>query len=70
MTVKPEAYQGSDGFYLVLDMGQNMTGWVEFRVRGEAGERVVLSHAEILDPAGNFYTDNLKGAKQLSLIHI
>lgn len=49
---------------LVLDMGQNMTGWVEFRVRGEAGERVVLSHAEILDPAGNFYTDNLKGAKQ------
>lgn len=49
---------------LVLDMGQNMTGWLRFRVKGEAGSRVVLSHAEILDPEGNFYTDNLKGAKQ------
>lgn len=48
----------------VLDMGQNMTGWVRFRVKGCAGSRVILSHAEMLDPEGNFYTDNLKGARQ------
>lgn len=48
----------------VLDMGQNMTGWVRFRVKGCTGSRVILSHAEMLDPDGNFYTDNLKGAKQ------
>lgn len=48
----------------VLDMGQNMTGHVRFRVKGKAGDRVVLRHGEILDTDGNFYTDNLKGAKQ------
>lgn len=49
---------------LVLDLGQNMTGWMEFTVEGKRGDRVVLSHAEILDPDGNFYTANLKGARQ------
>lgn len=48
----------------VLDMGQNMTGHVRFWVKGKAGDRVVLSHGEILDPDGNFYTENLKGARQ------
>lgn len=48
----------------VLDMGQNMVGWVRFRVSGEAGSRVVLKHAEILDSEGNFYTENLRSAKQ------
>lgn len=48
----------------VLDMGQNMTGHVRFRVKGKAGDRVVLWHGEILDTDGNFYIDNLKGAKQ------
>lgn len=49
---------------LLLDMGQNMTGWIQFQVKGKAGERVVLSHAEVLDEGGNFYVDNLKGARQ------
>lgn len=48
----------------ILDMGQEISGHVRFRVKGKAGERVILSHGEILDPAGNFYTENLKGAKQ------
>ena len=33
----------------VLDMGQNMTGWVRFRVKGCTGSRVILSHAEMLE---------------------
>ncbi|SDD04808.1 alpha-L-rhamnosidase [Paenibacillus sp. UNCCL117] len=48
----------------VLDMGQNMVGWVRFTVRGEAGRHVMLEHAEVLDREGNFYTDNLRDAKQ------
>jgi len=47
----------------VLDFGQNLAGWVRFTVRGNAGDRVVLRHAEILDAEGNFYTANLRGAK-------
>lgn len=48
----------------VLDMGQNMVGWVRFSIHGEAGQTVELHHAEILDRDGNFYTDNLRAAKQ------
>jgi alpha-L-rhamnosidase len=48
----------------VLDFGQNMSGWVEFRVRGQAGDKVVLRHFETLDANGNVYLDNLRTAQQ------
>jgi alpha-L-rhamnosidase len=48
----------------VIDMGQNMVGWVRLKVRGEAGTTVTLRHAEVLDAEGNFYTDNLRNAAQ------
>ena len=47
----------------VIDFGQNLTGYVEFRIKGEAGEMATIRHAEVLDAQGNFYTDNLRGAK-------
>ena len=48
----------------VVDMGQNMVGWVRLKAQGPAGTRIVLHHAEVLDKQGNFYTDNLRAAKQ------
>lgn len=48
----------------VLDFGQNMVGWVQFEVQGSAGTEVTLLHAEVLDQEGNFYTENLRAAKQ------
>ena len=48
---------------LVLDMGQNMVGWVRMLVRGKEGDRVTLQFAEALDKEGNFYTKNLRAAK-------
>ena len=48
----------------VADMGQNMVGWVRLRVQGDRGTKITLRHAEILDKNGNFYTANLRGAKQ------
>lgn len=47
----------------VIDFAQNMAGWVKFSVKGKAGDKVVLKHAEILDAEGNFYTENLRSAK-------
>jgi len=47
----------------VIDFGQNLVGWVIVRVKGKAGDKIVLSHAEVLDKSGNFYTDNLRAAK-------
>jgi alpha-L-rhamnosidase len=48
---------------LVLDFGQNLVGWVVLRVKGHPADSLVLSHAEVLDKQGNFYTDNLRQAK-------
>ena len=48
----------------VIDFGQNLTGYVEIKVNAKSGERIVLSHAEVLDKDDNFYTANLRGAKQ------
>ena len=48
---------------LVIDFGQNMTGYVEVRVKGNRGDRIVMHHAEVLDKDGNFYTDNFRGAR-------
>jgi alpha-L-rhamnosidase len=48
----------------VVDMGQNLVGWVKLNVRGEPGTTVTLRHAEVLDKQGNFYTENLRKAQQ------
>ena len=48
----------------VIDFGQNLVGWVQVRVNGRAGDSIVLQHAEVLDKKGNFYTENLRLAKQ------
>ena len=50
----------------ILDFGQNMVGWVQMRVRGAAGTTVTLRHAEVLDQAGNLYTENLRRADQIT----
>ena len=47
----------------VIDFGQNLAGYVELRVRGPRGARIVLRHGEILDTDGCFYTKNLRSAK-------
>ena len=47
----------------VVDFGQNLTGYVEIALDGVKGEAVELSHAEVLDKNGNFYTENYRSAK-------
>ncbi len=47
----------------VLDLGQNMVGWVRLKVRGKKGDKITLKFAEVLTHEGNFYTDNLRRAK-------
>ncbi len=48
----------------VIDFGQNLAGYVEVHTKGNYGDRIVISHAEVLDKDGNFYTENLRTAKQ------
>ncbi len=48
---------------VVVDFGQEVTGYVEIRVNAKAGDELRLSHAEVLDKEGNFYTENYRSAK-------
>jgi alpha-L-rhamnosidase len=61
--VKPVKVLRTPAGDFVIDMGQNMVGWVKFRVAAPAGTTITLRHAEVLDKAGNFYTENLRDAK-------
>jgi alpha-L-rhamnosidase len=45
-----------------VDFGQNMVGWVRLRVKGSAGQEVLVRHGEMLNPNGTLYTSNLRGA--------
>lgn len=46
----------------VLDMGQNMVGWIEFRTNAPKGTEILLQHGEVLQE-GNFFRENLREAK-------
>ena len=49
----------------VLDFGYNLVGYVEFILENaKAGDEISFSFAEVLDKHGNFYTENLRTAKE------
>ncbi|WP_349899758.1 family 78 glycoside hydrolase catalytic domain [Parafrigoribacterium soli] len=45
----------------ILDFGQNLVGWLALRVRGNAGDRITIRHAEVLED-GELGTRPLRGA--------
>ncbi len=53
--------QPKPGVY-VFDFGQNMAGLPRLRVHGAAGTEVRLRFAEVLNPDGTIYTENLRTA--------
>lgn len=61
-TLKPKSVQSLPNGVYVFDMGQNMVGWVTLRVKGSTGTKVRMRFAEIVNPDGSIYTENLRGA--------
>ncbi|AEF82954.1 glycoside hydrolase family 78 protein [Leadbettera azotonutricia] len=61
---KAKAIFKTPGGDTVIDFGQNISGWVRFTAKGKAGDKIKIRHAETLDAQGNFYTANLRAAKQ------
>lgn len=51
----------------VIDFGQNLAGYVEITISAKHGDKIIISHAEVLDKNGNFYTKNLRTAKQKNI---
>ena len=61
-TIHPQSIsQPKSGMY-ILDMGQNMVGWVTMKVKGKAGDKVKLRFSEVLQDDGTLYLDNIRSA--------
>jgi alpha-L-rhamnosidase len=63
--IAPLAVQRRGPGVHIVDMGQNMVGWARLAVEGKRGTRVRLRFAEMLQPDGSLYVDNLRSARQL-----
>lgn len=61
-TITPVAVKTPANGTYVFDMGQNMVGWVRLKASGPAGTQIRLRFAEILNPDGSIYRDNLRNA--------
>jgi alpha-L-rhamnosidase len=47
----------------IFDLGQNISGVVRLKVKGKAGDKVTLRHAEMLHQDGRLSTENLRCAR-------
>ena len=54
----------------VIDFGQNLVGWVIVKAKGNAGDKITILHAEVLDKQGNFYIENLRAAKTTATYYL
>ena len=48
---------------VVVDFGQEITGYVELDLDAHVGDEVKILHGEVLDKNGNFYNENYRSAK-------
>ncbi len=62
-TIKPQKLTQLKSGTWIIDMGQNMTGWLKFNVKGKKGDKVTLRFAETLQKDGSLYVANLRDAK-------
>jgi len=50
---------------IVIDFGQNFTGYINVKIKGKRNEKITFIPAEVLDKDGNFYNENYRSAKSL-----
>lgn len=62
-TLKPIKITQIEKNRYVVDMGQNMVGWLAATLSGQKNKPVTLRYAETLQKDGNIYTANLRGSK-------
>ena len=61
LTVSPSA-KG-----VIVDVGQNMAGWLKVRVRGQRGDTIRMVYAEKLNADGTLYRDNFRNARSTDI---
>jgi len=65
--IHPVSITELPGKKYILDMGQNMAGWLRIKVKGDAGDTVRLRFAEVLQKNGELYMEPLRDAKVTNL---
>lgn len=66
-TLKPISIKTLSNGRYILDMGQNMVGWLQIKVKGKRGQQVKLRFAEDVLPTGELSVANLRDAKNTDL---
>jgi alpha-L-rhamnosidase len=61
--VKPISINKAPNGDYILDMGQNMVGWLQLKVKGNRGDKITMKFAESLQADGALYIENLRDAK-------
>ncbi|MCP1133677.1 glycoside hydrolase family 78 protein [Paenibacillus polysaccharolyticus] len=61
-TINPVSVLATPAGETVIDMGQNMVGWLQFRTTAPRGTMIRLQYGEVLQD-GNFFRENLRSAK-------
>jgi len=63
--LKPIAVEELGDQVYIVDMGQNMVGWLKIALQGEPSDTIVLKHGEMLNADGSVHRDNLRNAPQI-----
>lgn len=58
--IRPVSVTRLESGHHVVDLGQNINGWLRLGSTGPAGTRLTLVHGEALDPHGDVTTDNIR----------
>ena len=62
--IKPLSVKAVEGGKYIVDMGQNMVGFMQVRLKGKKDKPVTMRFAEVLkDNGAELYMDNLRGAR-------
>ncbi|MFI1772403.1 glycoside hydrolase family 78 protein [Thalassobellus citreus] len=61
--VKPISITPTKNGTYILDMGQNMVGWLQLKVKGNRGDKITMKFAESLKEDGSLYIANLRDAR-------
>ena len=52
---------------IIVDVGQNIAGWLKVKVRGQKGDVIRIVYAEKLNADGTLYRDNFRNARSTDI---
>ena len=52
---------------IIVDVGQNIAGWLKVKVRGQKGDTIRIVYAEKLNADGTLYRDNFRNARSTDI---